>query len=51
MSVPQESGPATGTVRVLPETVKTHLAHIFRKLDAHNRAELTAHVLRRNPPD
>jgi DNA-binding CsgD family transcriptional regulator len=23
-------------------TVKTHLAHIFKKLDVHNRAELTA---------
>ncbi len=29
-------------------TVKTHLAHIFRKLDVHNRAELAAHVVRRD---
>jgi predicted ATPase/DNA-binding CsgD family transcriptional regulator len=28
-------------------TVKTHLAHIFKKLDVHSRAELTAHVARR----
>ena len=28
-------------------TVKTHLAHIFAKLDVHNRAELTAHAVRR----
>lgn len=33
---------------ISPETVKTHVAHIFRKLDAHNRAELTAQVLRRD---
>jgi DNA-binding CsgD family transcriptional regulator len=30
-------------------TVKTHLAHIFKKLDVHSRAELTAHATRRNP--
>jgi DNA-binding CsgD family transcriptional regulator len=29
-------------------TVKTHLAHIFQKLDVHNRAELSAHAARRN---
>jgi predicted ATPase/DNA-binding CsgD family transcriptional regulator len=29
-------------------TVKTHVAHIFRKLDVHSRAELTAHAVRRN---
>jgi DNA-binding CsgD family transcriptional regulator len=29
-------------------TVKTHLAHIFRKLDVHTRAELIAHAARRN---
>jgi predicted ATPase/DNA-binding CsgD family transcriptional regulator len=29
-------------------TVKTHLAHIFKKLDVHSRAELTAHAARRN---
>jgi DNA-binding CsgD family transcriptional regulator len=29
-------------------TVKTHLAHIFKKLDVHTRAELTAHAARRN---
>jgi len=28
-------------------TVKTHLAHIFKKLDVHNRAELTAQAARR----
>ena len=30
-------------------TVKTHLAHIFKKLDVHNRAELTAETARRRP--
>jgi predicted ATPase/DNA-binding CsgD family transcriptional regulator len=29
-------------------TVKTHLAHIFRKLDVHSRAELTAEAVRRS---
>jgi DNA-binding CsgD family transcriptional regulator len=29
-------------------TVKTHLAHIFRKLDVHNRAELNTQAARRN---
>ena len=28
-------------------TVKVHLAHIFQKLDIHNRAELTAQAIRR----
>ena len=28
-------------------TVKTHLAHIFRKLDVHSRTELTAYAVRR----
>ena len=28
-------------------TVKTHLAHIFKKLDVHNRAELSALAARR----
>jgi DNA-binding CsgD family transcriptional regulator len=28
-------------------TVNTHLAHIFKKLDVHSRAELTAHTIRR----
>jgi len=29
-------------------TVKTHLGHIFKKLDVHNRAELSAHAARRD---
>jgi DNA-binding CsgD family transcriptional regulator len=34
---------------VSPATVKTHLTHIFRKLDVHSRAELTAQAVgRRN---
>jgi DNA-binding NarL/FixJ family response regulator len=32
-------------------TVKTHLAHIFKKLLVHNRAELTAHTARRDPTE
>ena len=32
-------------------TVKTHVAHIFRKLDVHNRAELAALSARRAPAD
>jgi predicted ATPase/DNA-binding CsgD family transcriptional regulator len=32
---------------VARSTVKTHLAHIFRKLGVHNRAELTAAAMRR----
>jgi DNA-binding CsgD family transcriptional regulator len=34
---------------IAPATVKTHLAHIFGKLDVSNRAELTAYVMRREP--
>jgi DNA-binding CsgD family transcriptional regulator len=30
------------------QTVKTHLSHVFGKLDVHNRAELTAQAVRRN---
>jgi DNA-binding CsgD family transcriptional regulator len=30
------------------ETVKAHVAHIFKKLDVHRRAELTALAMRRN---
>jgi predicted ATPase/DNA-binding CsgD family transcriptional regulator len=30
-------------------TVKNHLAHIFKKLDVHTRAELSAHAARRSP--
>jgi predicted ATPase/DNA-binding CsgD family transcriptional regulator len=33
---------------VSPETVKTHLAHIFKKVDVHNRAELIGRSLRRD---
>jgi DNA-binding CsgD family transcriptional regulator len=29
-------------------TVKTQLAHIFKKLDIHNCADLSAHAARRN---
>jgi DNA-binding CsgD family transcriptional regulator len=32
---------------VSPATVKTHLTHIFRKLDVHSRAELTAQAVGR----
>jgi DNA-binding NarL/FixJ family response regulator len=32
---------------VSPGTVKTHLSHIFGKLDVHSRAELTAEAVRR----
>ena len=32
---------------VSPGTVKTHVAHIFRKLDVHSRAELTAQAVER----
>jgi predicted ATPase/DNA-binding CsgD family transcriptional regulator len=31
-------------------TVKTHLAHIFSKLDVHTRAELSAEAVRRDTP-
>jgi predicted ATPase/DNA-binding CsgD family transcriptional regulator len=31
------------------ETVKTHLAHMFKKIDVHNRAELVGRSLRRHP--
>jgi predicted ATPase/DNA-binding CsgD family transcriptional regulator len=34
---------------ISPGTVKTHLTHIFKKLEVHSRAELTAHAVRRNP--
>jgi DNA-binding CsgD family transcriptional regulator len=34
---------------ISPGTVKSHVAHIFNKLDVHSRAELTAHAVRRNP--
>jgi DNA-binding CsgD family transcriptional regulator len=30
-------------------TVKTHLAHIFKKLNGHNCAKLTAETARRRP--
>jgi DNA-binding CsgD family transcriptional regulator len=33
---------------VSPETVKTHLSHIFRKLGLNSRAELAAQSARRN---
>ena len=33
------------------ETVKTHLAHIFKKIDVHNRAELVGRSLRRAATD
>ncbi|HET6830738.1 MAG TPA: LuxR C-terminal-related transcriptional regulator, partial [Solirubrobacterales bacterium] len=36
---------------VSTETVKTHVAHIFKKLDLHNRAELAAFRARRAPAD
>jgi predicted ATPase/DNA-binding CsgD family transcriptional regulator len=32
---------------VSPSTVKTHLSHVFRKLDVRGRAELTAEAVRR----
>jgi DNA-binding NarL/FixJ family response regulator len=32
---------------VSPGTVKTHMTHIFRKLDVHTRAELTARAVER----
>jgi DNA-binding CsgD family transcriptional regulator len=35
-------------VFVSPGTVKTHLAHIFSKLDVHSRAELSAKAGARN---
>jgi DNA-binding NarL/FixJ family response regulator len=34
---------------ISPGTVKTHVSHIFRKLDVHNRAELTAQAIQRDP--
>ena len=35
---------------ISPQTVKTHVAHIFQKLDMHSRAELAAQAARRNSP-
>jgi DNA-binding CsgD family transcriptional regulator len=35
---------------VSPDTIKTHLAHIFKKLDVHSHAELSAHTVRRDRP-
>ncbi|HEU4803405.1 MAG TPA: helix-turn-helix transcriptional regulator [Solirubrobacterales bacterium] len=32
-------------------TVKTHVAHVFKKLDVHNRAELSGLWARRAPAD
>jgi predicted ATPase/DNA-binding CsgD family transcriptional regulator len=34
---------------VSPETVKTHLAHVYGKLGMHNRAALIARTVRRDP--
>jgi DNA-binding CsgD family transcriptional regulator len=34
---------------ISPETVKTHLGHIFKKVDAHSRAELAAQAVRHDP--
>ena len=31
---------------VAPDTIKTPLAHILKKLDVHSRAELNAHTVR-----
>jgi DNA-binding CsgD family transcriptional regulator len=39
-----------GRMFISRETVKTHLGHIFRKLEVHNRAELSALVVRRHRP-
>ena len=33
-----------------PSTVKTHMSHIYAKLGVHNRARLTAEVIRHLPP-
>jgi DNA-binding CsgD family transcriptional regulator len=34
---------------ISPETVKTHLSHIYRKLGVRSRVALTAHAVRRTP--
>jgi len=36
-------------ISITTETVKTHLAHIFKKIDVHSRAELVGRSLRRHP--
>jgi DNA-binding CsgD family transcriptional regulator len=40
-----------GRMFVSTATVKTHVAHIFKKLDLHSRAELAAAFARRAPAD
>jgi DNA-binding CsgD family transcriptional regulator len=36
---------------VTPETVKTHLKHVFRKLGVGGRTELAAYATRQNRSD
>ena len=36
---------------VSSETVKTHFAHIFKKIDVHSRVELVGRSLRRAATD